>query len=332
MPGHADEYRDLVSLFSHEYLHQWNVKRLRPRNFLDYDLQREVHSDLLWWFEGGTSWMGDMLCVRSGAWSEEDWRKDFMRKMKRHTARHGMELESLAESSHDAWIHLYRGHAFSRESQISYYLEGELAIMQLDVELRRRSKGDVGVCDLMAELCRRHAIEYDSATKLGVTYKDIRQALTSMKGGRRLGSLLDALMHDKKAPDVDATMAYFGLQLAPEHPLKEGEEKNGWLGVNLSSKDGKLKVTTHQSGSPIRHCVMPGDEIIALDSIRTSSLKELKTALKGKAGQPVELMTCHEGIIQSHTVQPGNPPQNGVKLDGKGNSKWKSYIETRQSS
>ena len=84
-PGHEDEYRDLVSLFSHEYLHQWNVKRLRPKNFLDYDLQKEVHTDLLWWFEGGTSWLGDMLCVRSGAWTEEDWRKDFQRKMKRHT-------------------------------------------------------------------------------------------------------------------------------------------------------------------------------------------------------------------------------------------------------
>ena len=102
-PHHEDEYRDLVSLFSHEYLHQWNVKRLRPKNFIDYDLQKETHTDLLWWFEGGTSWLGDMLCVRSGAWSEEDWRKDFARKMKRHMQSNGMTRESLAESSHDAW-------------------------------------------------------------------------------------------------------------------------------------------------------------------------------------------------------------------------------------
>ena len=51
-PGHVEDYRDLVSLFSHEYVHQWNVKRLRPKLFLDYDLQREVNTDLLWWFEG----------------------------------------------------------------------------------------------------------------------------------------------------------------------------------------------------------------------------------------------------------------------------------------
>ena len=40
-PGHVEDYRDLVSLFSHEYVHQWNVKRLRPKLFLDYDLQRK---------------------------------------------------------------------------------------------------------------------------------------------------------------------------------------------------------------------------------------------------------------------------------------------------
>ncbi len=330
IPGHEDEYRDLVSLYSHEYLHQWNVKRLRPRNFLDYDLQREGHSDLLWWFEGGTSWLGDMLCVRSGAWSEEDWRKDFMRKMKRHTARHGMETESLAESSHDAWIHLYRGHAFSRETQISYYLEGELALMQLDSELRRRSKGEVGVCDLAAELCRKHALEYEGVERLGVTYKDIRRTLTSMKGGRQLGSMLDALMHDRKAPDMEATMAFFGLNLVAENPLKEGEEKHGWLGVNLSAKGGKVTVTSHLAGSPIRHCVMPSDEIVAVNGVRTSSMNALKTSLKGKAGSEVKLMVSHEGMLHEHTVEIVSAPQHGVKLEGKGNARWRAYIATRQ--
>lgn len=330
IPGHEDEYRDLVSLYSHEYLHQWNVKRLRPRNFLDYDLQREGHSDLLWWFEGGTSWLGDMLCVRSGAWSEEDWRKDFMRKMKRHTSRHGMESESLAESSHDAWIHLYRGHAFSRETQISYYLEGELALMQLDSELRRRSKGEVGVCDLAAELCRKHALEYEGVERLGVTYKDIRRTLTSMKGGRQLGSMLDALMHERKAPDMEATMAYFGLKLVAENPLKEGDEKHGWLGVNLSTKSGKIIVSSHLSDSPIRHCVMPSDEIIAVDGVRTSSLHGLKTSLKNKAGTEVELTISHEGIVHQHTVSLVSAPQHGVKLEGKGNARWRAYLATRQ--
>ena len=84
------------------------------------------------------------MCVRSGAWTEKDWRLDFERKMKRHTAKNGMLRESLAESSHDAWIHLYRSGPYTRENQISYYLEGELALLCLDTEMRRRNGNTFG--------------------------------------------------------------------------------------------------------------------------------------------------------------------------------------------
>ncbi len=330
MPGHDDEYRDLVSLFSHEYLHQWNVKRLRPRTFLDYDLQTEGHSDLLWWFEGGTSWLGDMLCVRSGAWSEEDWRKDFLRKMKRHTGRHGMNYESLTESSHDAWIHLYRGHAFSRETQISYYLEGELTIMELDMELRKRSKGLHGVCDLMALLCQRHGLECEPTMRLGITHSDIRKALTSMKGGRRLGTMLDDMVNRKQAPDMERTMAYFGLKLEPEHATKEGEIKSGWLGLNLSNKAGKVVMSTHMTGSPLRALMMPGDEVVAINGMRTSTMKNLQTALKGKIGQKVEITYTHEGMLRTCSIELPEAPKHNVKLAGKGNKNWQNYIASRQ--
>lgn len=331
MPGHEDAYKDLVSLFSHEYLHQWNVKRLRPRNFLNYDLQKESHSDLLWWFEGGTSWLGDMLCVRSGAWTEEDWRKDFMRKMKRHTTRNGMEFESLTESSHDAWIHLYRGHAFSRETQISYYLEGELTMMELDMELRKRSKGLNGVCDLMALLCQRHALECNPSERLGVTHKSIRKALTSMKGGGRLGGMLDAMVNRKAAPDMEKTMAYFGLKIESEKPPKEGDVQPAWLGLNLSVKGGRIVLGSHMSGSPVRDHLMPGDEIVAINGLRTSTTTGLETALKGMTDSEVAITYAHEGVLRSCTIKLPGPPHHDVKLIGKGNNRWRSYIATRQS-
>ena len=330
MPGFEDEYLDLVSLFSHEYLHQWNVKRLRPRNFLNYDLQQETHSDLLWWFEGATSWLGDVLCVRSGAWSEADWRKDFLRKMKRHTLRNGMEKESLAESSHDAWIHLYRSHEFSRESQISYYLEGELAIFCLDAELRKRSKGESGLCQLMAILCEKHAIGYSNAEKLGVTHKDIRSSLTAMKGGLRLGKMLDELVFERKVPDVEKALQYFALDLIPEKVPKEGETKSAWLGLQIREVNKQLRVTSHQQDSPLREVIMPGDEIIAINGFRVNNSNNLNKFLKGMVDTETEITFNHEGIIQTCNVILPDHPNRKVKLDGKGNKKWQDYITTRQ--
>ena len=139
----------IVSLFSHEYVHQWNVKRLRPKRFLDYDLQREVNTDLLWWFEGS-----DLMDRRHHVLAFRGLERRGL--LCRHEAKAQttpytkcLSCQALCRVSHEAWIHLYRGHAYSRETQISYYLEGELTMFALDAELRKRSKGATGVCDLM---------------------------------------------------------------------------------------------------------------------------------------------------------------------------------------
>ena len=326
-PDHPDEYRDLVSLFSHEYLHQWNVKRLRPKCFLDYDLQSETHTDLLWWFEGATSWLGDMICVRSGAWTEEDWRLDFERKMKRHTANNGMLRESLAESSHDAWIHLYRSGPYTRESQISYYLEGELALLCLDTEMRRRNNDTFGACDLMAELVRRYAISSDEAEELGVDYNDIRTTLKSCPGGSSMGPYLDRLVQHRNHPNVQRALSSFRLKLVPHASDKEGK---GWLGVNLRESKGRVIITTYQAGSPLRTITQVGDELVSVDGVRLKSVAHLKKLIGGRAGDEVKLDITHEGILTTVTLSLPESPQHGVTLKGKGNQRWKAWIKTRQ--
>jgi predicted metalloprotease with PDZ domain len=324
---HPDEYRDLVSLFSHEYLHQWNVKRLRPKSFINYDLQSETHTDLLWWFEGATSWLGDMICVRSGAWTEEDWRLDFERKMKRHTANNGMLRESLAESSHDAWIHLYRSGPYTRESQISYYLEGELALLCLDTELRRRNDDTFGACDLMAELVRRYAISSDEAEQLGVDYSDIRKTLKSCPGGSSMGPYLDRLVQQRNHPNVQRALSSFRLKLVPHASDKEGK---GWLGVNLRDSSGRVTITTYQAGSPLRNITQVGDEVISVDGVRIKSVAHLKKLIGGRAGEEINLDITHEGILTTTTLVLPTSPQHGVTLKGKGNQRWKAWITTRQ--
>ena len=326
--GFDDEYRDLISLFSHEYMHQWNVKRLRPKNFIHYDLQQEIHTDLLWWFEGCTSWLGDMLCVRSGAWSEEDWRKDMERKLARHTVRNGSEHESLAESSHDAWIHLYRSHSFSREIQISYYLEGELAIFCIDAELRKRSKGKHGICNLMVRLCEKYALGYPNSIQIGVDYNDIRKELVNMSGGRNLGLHLDKLVFDKSAPDIAKALEYYGIKLKSK-VTKNNQLSNSWLGLNLSDTTGKVTVTSHQTDSPLRQLIMPGDEIISINRLRVNSAKSLKSILAKLDPSNVEICYSHEGVIKFDKIDLRIEPELKNKLDGKGNAKWRDYIASR---
>jgi predicted metalloprotease with PDZ domain len=58
-------YTTLLGLISHEYFHTWNVKRLRPADFAQYDYTRENYTELLWFFEGFTSYYDDLLLRRA---------------------------------------------------------------------------------------------------------------------------------------------------------------------------------------------------------------------------------------------------------------------------
>ncbi len=320
--GNEEQWRDLVSLFSHEFLHQWNVKQLRPKNFLNYELQKEVHSNLLWWFEGLTSWLGDIICLRSGAWSEDDWRKDWTRKMKRHTDRNGMAHESLEESSHDAWIHLYRPNSYSREVQISYYLEGEMAIFCLDVELRKRSNGKYGMDDVMSNLYHTYRI---GTERPGISHQEIRKTLVNIPGGRRLGSLLDSLVGERKTPDVNSAFKKLGLEL-----VSEKKTNGAWIGLNLASSNGALKVRTHKSGSPCRDLIHTGDEIIAVDGLRVKTAAELSAAIYGLANKSSKFTIAREGILSEVIITPVENPGHLVNLDGKGNRIWDAIKATKQ--
>ena len=340
-PGNVEEYRDLVSLFSHEYLHKWNVKRLRPKKFLDYDLQREVNSDLLWWFEGTTSWLGDIICLQSGAWSKEDYFADMKRKLKRHHSRSGIDSQSLSEASHEAWIHLYRGHPYSREAQISYYLEGELSIFALDAELRKRSNGESGVSNLMAELYHKHHINVEKKGDRGVQYKDIRKVLTSLKGGRRLGSFLDELTTQKGVLDLDKAFTLFGIQYESSKvkERKDGTEKiswndfeQGWLGINLRSQNNKLIVSSHLQHSPVREHLQVGDEVIAINKQRITSSDQLKNALKGNVGKEMAIVYSRSSILQEGNVIPITEPKAPTVSVCEGNRFWKATTRTLQKS
>ncbi len=338
-PGNVEDYRDLVSLFSHEYVHQWNVKRLRPKRFLDYDLQREVNTDLLWWFEGATSWIGDIICLRSGAWSSEDYFADMKRKLKRHHTRSGSTCQALCEASHEAWIHLYRSHSHSRETQISYYLEGELTMFALDAELRKRSKGETGVCNLMLALYERHNIHVEDKSMRGVQYNDIRKALTSLKGGRRLGTFLDSITKEAGNLDLNKAFSTFALNYKPsdEPKRKEGTERvvwedfaQGWLGVHVRSQGNKLKVTSHMQHSPAREQLQVGDEIIAIDGIRVVNAEQLKTNLKGKVGTSIRVIYARNSVLQNVILDVYLEPNYPTVTTSDGNRLWKSTIRSRQ--
>ncbi|MFM9008873.1 MAG: M61 family metallopeptidase [Bacteroidota bacterium] len=197
-------YGELMGVASHELFHVWNVKTLRPTDFLVYDYTRENHSELGWVYEGFTTYYGDLFLLRSGFFSPDDLFAEIRLRIQRHTDNPGRFHSSVAESSYDTWLDGYVPGVPGRKTSI--YDEGCLIAMMLDLYIRNSSAGKYSIDDLFRTLyaetlgsgyqesdVRRLAAQFsdagvnrivDECVRSRNTYEDLLQELLSTVGCR----------------------------------------------------------------------------------------------------------------------------------------------------
>lgn len=153
-PGRpADGYAGLLGLISHEYFHAWNVKRLRPRALRAYDYDRENYTDLLWFFEGFTSYYDDLLVRRAGLIDDQHYLRQLGRTINQVLQTPGRKIQSLAQASFDAWVRYYRPDENTPNGTVSYYTKGAAVALCLDLSLR--AQGVHTLDDVMRALWKR---------------------------------------------------------------------------------------------------------------------------------------------------------------------------------
>ena len=150
----SEGYLTLLGLISHEYFHTWNVKRLRPAEFARYDLNTENHTELLWFFEGFTSYFDDLLLVRAGLMSPKAYLGRLAKTIVSVEQTPGRKVQSVAQSSFDAWTKYYRQDENTPNATVSYYTKGSLVALCLDLALRAEG-GDLA--SIMRGLWKRCA-------------------------------------------------------------------------------------------------------------------------------------------------------------------------------
>lgn len=133
-------YTQLLGLISHEYFHTWNVKRLRPAEFTRYDYDAENYTELLWFFEGFTSYYDDLLLRRAGLIDNAKYLALLTKTINQVQQTPGRQVQSVAQSSWDAWVKYYRQDENTANATVSYYTKGSLVALCLDLALRREGR------------------------------------------------------------------------------------------------------------------------------------------------------------------------------------------------
>src|ERR1022692_693998 len=116
-----------AGLLPHEFTHSWNGKYRRPAGLATSNYQKPMEGDLLWVYEGLTQYFGDVLAVRSGIWTPEQYHDilaDKAAMLDNKTGRTWRDLQDTATmaqvlyESGGGWDNWRRG--------VDFYDEGEL--------------------------------------------------------------------------------------------------------------------------------------------------------------------------------------------------------------
>ena len=201
-------YTTLLGLISHEYFHTWNVKRLRPSEFTGYDYTRENYTEMLWFFEGFTSYYDDLLLRRAGLIDDAAYLKLITKTVNQVLQTPGRTVQTVAQASFDAWVKYYRQDENTPNATVSYYTKGSLVALCLDLALRR--EGHTTLDDVMRALWQRSAGGPMSEA-------DLRAVLREL-GGRAFDEELDQWVHSTAELPLAQLLAGQGVALKAEKP------------------------------------------------------------------------------------------------------------------
>ncbi|MFG6468661.1 M61 family metallopeptidase [Roseateles sp. BYS87W] len=296
----SEGYLRLLGLFSHEYFHAWNVKRLRPAEFARFDYQRENHTELLWFFEGFTSYYDELMLRRAGLVDTPRYLQLLAASVQSVLANPGRRVQALAQASFEAWTKYYRPDENSPNATSNYYAQGALVALCLDLSLRAAG---ASLDALMRRLWQQ--------TPEGLLTEAAVLAAVADLGGADLARQLHAWVHDTGELPLQPLLATAGV--AWRDGARATMAQRLGLRVRESALTG-ITVTHVLSGSAAEHAgVNARDEILGADGWRLRRLDDL-AALQPASGAPVRLLLSRDQRLVERvlTVPPASAAAGGV--------------------
>ncbi|GAB01961.1 MULTISPECIES: M61 family metallopeptidase [Acinetobacter] len=257
--GEAEEpskdYQRFLGLCSHEYFHSWLVKFIRPENFANYDLHKEGYTSLLWIFEGFTSYYDDLILLRSGVISQKSYLDLLKAQIDRYLQNPGRFIQSVSESSFDAWIKFYRQDENSNNAGTSYYNKGSLVALCLDLGLRLRGSN-------LDSLMRR--LYENTQNGMQVNDRTIVELCNELTGDNWIEQINHLINTTDELP-LDQLFPEFGLSYSIKN------DKALPFGLKVADKaEGVVIQQVRRESAAAQAGLSANDVIIAVDGLKAS--------------------------------------------------------------
>jgi predicted metalloprotease with PDZ domain len=238
----------LVSLYSHEIFHAWNVKRLRPAELWPYRYDAAQPTALLWVSEGITDYYADLAIPRSGLTDSTALLALLTEKINEVEAVPAVALEDASLST---WVQPGDGTA------TIYYAKGALAGFMLDILIRDATDNNASLDNVMREM-------YNNFYKQGKGFTDADwwATVTRVAGGKSFADFYAKYVDGREAYPWDEVLPLAGLTMKADS-LREPR-----LGLATVQDSSGVRVEQVESGSAAALAgVRVGDYLLAVGEI-----------------------------------------------------------------
>lgn len=285
-----------AGLLPHEYVHSWNGKYRRPADLATPDYEKPMQDDLLWVYEGLTSYLGDVLSARSGIRTPQQYRDALAMiaaDMDHVPGRTWRNLQDTADA-----IPAMRGISrawMSWRRSADYYPEDVLNWLWVDAIIRQQTKDQKS----MDDFCHLfHGGQSGPPEVKPYTFDDVMNALTQVTAYDWRSFWTDRLTnHGPGAPLTGLEESGWKLvydanrsQLLKDLE-RDSKEVNAVYSIGLLLQESGRIIDTIEGLPAAKAGIGPGMTLIAVNGRRFTA-DVLRDALRtGKNGsEPLALL------------------------------------------
>ena len=289
----------MLSTFSHEFFHAWNVERIRPKTLEPFDFSHANMSNELWFAEGFTQYYGNLILKRAGFRTDKQYEGVLAgilngvlnapgpaRFPATHMSRYAVFVDAGVSVDQNNYANTFT----------SYYTYG--AFVALGLDLRLRSEFNLTLDDYMQAVWKAHG-----KTEIPYTVPDLQNVLGKLTNPGFAQEFFKKYIEGVEKNDYAKLLENAGLQLRKANP---GKPSIGPVRFTLISYTGKNRVANatvkgsavYEAGIDIGDYILKIGEDSLLGNVNLDQIIS-----KYKPGQEVSVTFEHKGIVKTSTLK-----------------------------
>ena len=280
LPTSAEDLPDLRSTMAHEFMHILTPLFLHSEIIHTYNFVVPTPSEHLWLYEGVTEWVSDIMQLRSGLMSTDDYLRQLSQKLRINDGfDRNMSLTQMALTVYTPEGGRQFGNVYNR---------GALTAAYLDIRLLELSNGARGLRELFLDLLDEYGKERPFPEKAFFS-------VITDKTSPEIGEYIDDYIRGSAPLPSQEYMGKLGFRYIPQQPSKDERPS---FGVPITVNDNREIIVQSVPDESKESGLQEGDVLLKVfdtELTLVNAREVFNKVLTMKVGDPYDVIVRRNG-------------------------------------